>query len=124
MRIIFYLAISSILLMSCNDAKLTATDIKYTDLPKDVKTHIFKDEFYDLNKPVRFKVENHKTFLPWVIETKLIRLEDNKSYEIDFEKEYSISTLIIFEDYLYTTNNYNIYIKDSLKYTFSKYKLN
>ena len=84
--------------MSCKDVKLTEKDIKYTDLPKEVKTHIFKDEFYDLNKPVRFKIQNHKTFLPWVNETKLIRLKDNKSYEIDFEKEYRISTLIIFED--------------------------
>jgi hypothetical protein len=110
-----------VFLISCNDVELIETDIKYSNLPKEVKTFIFKDNFYDLNKPIRFKLESRKTFLPWIYETKLIRLKDNKSYKIDFDKEYSSSSLIISDDYLFTTNNYNVYIEDSLKYTFTKY---
>jgi hypothetical protein len=113
----------SIFLISCNDIELIETDIRYSDLPKEVKTHILKDDFYDLNKPIRFKLESRKTFLPWIYETKLIRLEDNKSYKIDFDKEYSSSSLIISDDYLFTTSNYNVYIEDSLKYTFKKYQI-
>ena len=121
MRRRLFVLVLSVFLISCNDVELIETDIKYSNLPKEVKTFIFKDNFYDLNKPIRFKLESRKTFLPWIYETKLIRLKDNKSYKIDFDKEYSSSSLIISDDYLFTTNNYNVYIEDSLKYTFTKY---
>lgn len=121
MRRRLFILVLSVFLISCNDVELIETDIKYSNLPKEVKTFIFKDNFYDLNKPIRFKLESRKTFLPWIYETKLIRLKDNKSYKIDFDKEYSSSSLIISDDYLFTTNNYNVYIEDSLKYTFTKY---
>lgn len=84
---------------------------------------MFESKFYDLNRPIRFKVVDEITFLPWIYKTKIIRIKDNKSYKIDFNKEFRISTLIISEDYVYTTNNYNIYEVDSLKYSFTKYRL-
>ncbi|MBU8882473.1 hypothetical protein CBW16_10810 [Flavobacteriaceae bacterium JJC] len=121
MKTIIYIAISSLILIGCNDLTLIKSDIKYSDLPREVKDKIFENEFYDLNEPAKFKIESSKTLLPWIHETELIRINDNKSYKIDFDKEYNSSTLVIFENYLYTTNNYNIYKSDSLYYTFSKY---
>ncbi len=120
MRIITYILILSTTIISCNDLKLIKSDIEYSKLPIEVKDYIFESKFKDLNKPEKYKVENYQTLLPWIYKTKIIRLRDNKSYKINFDKEFNISTLII-NDSLYTTNNYNIYPIDSLKYTFSKY---
>ena len=121
MRIKIYTLILSLLFISCNEIQLVESNIKYTDLPTEVKKSIFEDKFVDLNKPKKYREESSKTFLPWIYETRLIRIKDNKSYKIDFNKEYDSSTLIVLGDYLYTTNNYNIYEQDSLTYTFSKY---
>ena len=121
MRIKIYTLILSLLFISCNEIQLVESNIKYTDLPTEVKKSIFEDKFVDLNKPKKYREESSKTFLPWIYETRLIRIKDNKSYKIDFNKEYDSSTLIVLDDYLYTTNNYNIYEQDSLTYTFSKY---
>lgn len=121
MRIKIYTLILSLLFISCNEIQLVESNIKYTDLPTEVKKNIFEDKFVDLNKPKKYREESSKTFLPWIYETRLIRIKDNKSYKIDFNKEYDSSTLIVLGDYLYTTNNYNIYEQDSLNYTFSKY---
>ena len=121
MRIKTLLFVLSIFFISCNKIQLVEADIKYTDLPKEVKNHIFKDQFVDLNNPKKYKKESKKTFLPWINKTRLIRLTDNKSYKIDFNKEYRSSTIIVLDDFLYTTNDYNIYEQDSIKYTFSKY---
>ena len=121
MSIKIYTLILSLLFISCNEIQLVESNIKYTDLPTEVKKNIFEDKFVDLNKPKKYREESRKTFLPWIYETRLIRIKDNKSYKIDFNKEYDSSTLIVLDDYLYTTNNYNIYEEDSLTYTFSKY---
>ena len=121
MSIKIYTLILSLLFISCNEIQLVESNIKYTDLPTEVKKNIFEDKFVDLNKPKKYREESRKTFLPWIYETRLIRIKDNKSYKIVFNKEYDSSTLIILDDYLYTTNNYNIYEEDSLTYTFSKY---
>jgi len=121
MRIKTLLFVLSIFFISCNKIQLVEADIKYTDLPKEVKNHIFKDQFVDLNNPKKYKEESKKTFLPWINKTRIIRLTDNKSYKIDFNKEYRSSTIIVLDDFLYTTNDYNIYEQDSIKYTFSKY---
>jgi len=121
MRIKIITFVLSIFFVSCNKIQLVESDIKYKYLPNEVKKHIFEDNFIDLNNPKKYKEESRKTFLPWIYETRLIRLTDNESYKIDFDKEYRSSTLIILDDFLYTTNNYNIYEQDSLKYTFSKY---
>ena len=121
MSIKIYTLILSLLFISCNEIQLVESNIKYTDLPTEVKKNIFEDKFVDLNKPKKYREESRKTFLPWIYETRLIRIKDNKSYKIDFNKEYDSSTLIVLDDYLYTTNNYNIYEQDSLTYTFSKY---
>ena len=123
MKIIIYIGILSLITIGGNDLKLIKSDINYFDLPKEVKAKIFENEFCDLNEPVKFKIESKKTFLPWIYKTKLIRLKDNKSYKINFDKEYNSSTLIILKDSLHTTNNYNVYKKDSLSYKFSKYLL-
>ena len=121
MRIKILTLVLSIFLISCNKIQLVESNIKYTELPNEIKQHMFEDNFIDLNNPKKFKEESRKTFLPWIYETQLIRLSDNKSYKIDFNKEYRSSTFIILDDFLYTTNDYNIYEQDSLKYTFSKY---
>lgn len=121
MRIKIFTLVLAVFFVSCNKIQLVESDIKYTDLPNEVKKHIFEDKFIDLNNPKKYKEESRKTFLPWIYETRLIRLTDNESYKIDFDKEYRNSTLVILDNFLYTTNNYNIYKRDSLKYTFSKY---
>ena len=123
MRVTILTFVLSIFILSCNKIQLVEADLKYTDLPREVKKHIFEDQFVDLNYPKKYKEESRKTFLPWIYETRLVRLTDNKSYKIDFNKEYRSSTLIIMDDFLYTTNDYNIYQQDSVKYTFSKYML-
>ena len=121
MRIKIHTLILSLLFISCNEIQLVESNIKYTDLPTEVKKNIFDGKFVDLNRPKKYREESSKTFLPWIYETRLIRIKDNKSYKIDFNKEYDSSTLIVLDNYLYTTNNYNIYEQDSLTYTFSKY---
>src|SRR5690606_20299636 len=117
MRIKILSILLTIFFISCNKIQLVKSDIKYNDLPNQIKENIFNDQFVDLNNPNKYKVEYKKTFLPWIKETRIIRLTDNKSYEIDFDKEYCSSTLIILDDFLFTTNNYNIYQQDSIKYT-------
>ena len=121
MRIKILSILLTIFFISCNKIQLVKSDIKYNDLPNQIKENIFNDQFVDLNNPNKYKVEYRKTFLPWINETRIIRLTDNKSYEIDFDKEYCSSTLIILDDFLFTTNNYNIYEQDIIKYAFSKY---
>lgn len=123
MRVAILAFVLSIFIISCNKIQLVEADLKYTDLPKEVKKHIFEDQFVDLNNPKKYKEESRKTFLPWIYETRLVRLTDNKSYKIDFNKEYRSLTLIIIDDFLYTTNDYNVYEQDSVKYTFSKYMI-
>lgn len=111
----------TIFFISCNKIQLVKSDIKFADLPNQVKQNIFKDQFVDLNNPNKYKVEYRKTFLPWINETRIIGITDNKSYKIDFNKEYCSSTLIVLDDFLFTINNYNIYEQDIIKYAFSKY---
>ena len=120
-NITFTLVLSGLFYSSQDRLQLVDSNIKYTDLPSEVKVHIFKGEFVDLNNPNKYSIESYQTLLPWVYESRLIRLKDNKAYQLDFDGEYDHLTFIIKDDYLYKTNNYNIYEHDSLKYTFAKY---
>jgi len=124
-------------LLSCESVGIEYCDKKtlhYSELPKEVKNVIFEgyfkdpyssniySSFKDLNEPYRYFESSEQTFLPWVYRQYLHRIEDGKIFKIDISSEDG-SKKIVFNDYLYVAQHYNIYKSDSSNYSFTRYTL-
>jgi hypothetical protein len=122
-----FTAFLSIFLLSCNSKgidRLEKTILSYSELPDEVKQHIFMQDFIDLNKPEKYKevTKQHK-FLPWIYETEIHRISDSKVFKMKSLKGEWGSHLILLNDYLFIPNHYNIYVDDSLNCNFSRFRL-
>ncbi len=124
---LIFAAFLSIIQLSCNSEgidRLEKKKLNYSELPNEVKKHIFIKDFIDLNKPIKYnEVSKQHNFLNWTFETEIHRKSDSKIFEMKSLKGEWGSHLIILNDYLYIPNHYNIYETDSLSYNFSRYKL-
>jgi hypothetical protein len=124
-------------LLSCESVGIEYCDkqtLHYSELPKEVKSVIFKDyfkdphssniysNFKDLNEPYRYFETSEQTFLPWVYKQYLHRIEDGKIFKIDISSEYG-ANIIVLNNCLYVAQHYNIYESDSSNYSFTKYVL-
>jgi hypothetical protein len=117
----------SIVLYGCDSKgvdRLEKTILPYSELPIEVKQHIFTNDFIDLNDPQKYKqvIKQHK-FLRWIYETEIHRISDSKNFKMKSLKGEWGYHLILLNDYLYIPNHYNIYVNDSLNYNFSRFKL-
>ena len=124
-------------LLSCNSSGIENCDIAtlhYSELPKEVKNVLFEgyfkdphssniySNFKDLNEPYRYFETIEQTSLPWVYMQYLHRIEDGRTFKIDINSEHG-GNIIVFNDYLYVAQHYNIYKSDSSNYSFTRYKL-
>lgn len=128
----------AILLLSCNSTgveSLNTTIVKYADLPIGVKKVMFASDYVEndgkvslnlyteLNEISKYDyMSKQHTLMPWVHVGQLVRKSDKKEFELNFSTEHS-SKYVVYNDYLYVPRHYNIYMKDSLKYSFSRFKL-
>lgn len=117
----------STLLLGCNSKgvdRLEKIILPYSELPNEVKQQIFSYDFMDLNEPSRYKeVLKTHSFLRWIKETEIHRISDSKIFKMkSLNGEWGYH-LIILDNYLYIPNHYNIYEPDSLKYNFTRFKL-
>jgi hypothetical protein len=134
-QLIFYLI--SFGLLSCDSLGIENCDKKtfhYSELPKEVKNVIFENyfkdphssnihsNFKDLNEPYKYYETNEQTFLPWVYEQHIHRIEDGKIFKIDISSEHGANKIML-NDYLFVAKHYNIYKTDSSKYSFTRYTL-
>lgn len=121
-----------LLLASCSKDvdinKLKQQKIFFTKLPRSVKIAFFKEQeedFLELNVPHRYNFYiEQKLFLPWVYNTILVTPRGKK---IKISRPYDGSErggrYIVFGDSLYIANHYNIYLHDSVNYSFTKFLL-
>lgn len=124
------LSIALFLLLSCEmttDDDLEKTTLHYTELPKPVKYAFFDWSDYrhiqELNIPERYEYSSKQTFmLPWVYKGYISKKGSNKKYRIDPNGIYG-SAYVVYGDSLYMSNQWNIYAKDSLTYTFTRFIL-
>ena len=120
------LFISVILLISCNSRNINGLNketIDYSSLPHEVKSWIFEVNFKDLNQPNKYYTETRQErFFPWIYHIDIHRKTDDKIFETELSGEHG-SRYIIYEDYLYIPNHYNIYKADSLDYKFTRFNL-
>lgn len=129
-------------IISCTKSidKLEKTEIAYEELPINVKKRFFApnrgmhywlensndyneyDDFYkDLNTPSKYQYySNQQKIFPWIYDGYIENIITKKRYLIGFNKSVNY---IIWGDSLYIPNNYNLYAKDSLTYTFTRYIL-
>jgi hypothetical protein len=124
--ILTYSILISIVMYGCNSKgvdRLEKTILPYSELPNEVKQHIFSNDFIDLNNPNKYKAVSKKhKLLGWIYETEIHRKSDSKIFKMESLKGEWGSHLIILGDYLYIPNHYNIYEHDSLKYNFTRFK--
>ena len=127
-----------LLMISCNSTGIEnqkRSIIKFQNLPSEVKKEMFLDDkikhegniklklFSELNEIPKYDyVSNQSSSMPWVKEGEIIRKSDGKRFELNFSSEHR-AKYVVLEDYLYVPRHYNIYMKDSLKYSFSRFKL-
>ena len=120
------LFISIILLISCNSRNINGLNketIDYRSLPHEVKSWIFEVNFKDLNQPNKYYTERRQERLfPWIYHIDIHRKTDDKIFETELNGEHG-SRYIIYKDYLFIPNHYNIYKADSLDYTFTRFHL-
>lgn len=118
--------ISLIFLISCNSRNINGLDketVEYQSLPNEVKEWIFDEGFKDLNEPNKYYSERRQgKFFPWIYHIDIHRKSDDKIFETELSGEYG-SRYIIYKDYLFIPNHYNIYKADSLDYTFTRFHL-
>ena len=118
--------ISIIFFISCNSRNINRLDketIAYSSLPDEVKKSIFDETFKDLNNPPKYftKRRQEKYFL-WIYHIDIHRKSDEKIFDTELSGEHG-SRYIIYKDYLFIPNHYNIYKADSLDYTFTRFRL-
>ncbi len=126
-----------ILFLSCNSTEirnLNNKTIKYSNLPQEVKDVVFKPYypdpsdstrstfFIDLNNPPRYIEISKQSFLPWIYNSELHRIEDDKIFKLNFNAEYEYK-IVVLEDFLYIPKHSNIFKSDSLTYSFSRFSL-
>jgi hypothetical protein len=132
------LLLYTILFSSCNSTgieNMNTSIIKYDNLPNEVKKVMFENDyieedgninlklFTELNEPSNYEyVSKQHWLMSWVYEGEIVRKLDEKRFKLDFNTEHR-SKYVILNDYLYVPRHYNIYMKDSLKYSFSRFKL-
>lgn len=124
-HLIFILIFSS-LIISCKSVKLDKlekTTLSYSDLPLEIKKHIFNENFYDCSQPKKYKVISKQDFIfGWIYYTEIHRISDRKFIKMkEFKQEWG-NHIIILNDYLYFPNHYNINESDCLKYNFTRIK--
>ena len=140
-KIVFF--VLSFVLVSCETPinSLEKKKMSYQELPKPVKERIFnlygdlpeeeqdrieyKHIFRDLNKPPKYEsYTKQEFFFRWIYNGYLKSKETKKVYSLKKETtEEKGSESIIYGDSLYIPNHYNIYGKDSLSYTFTRFIL-
>jgi hypothetical protein len=127
----------SLVLLSCNSKEIENCEKKtlhYSELPKEVKNVIFEgyfkdphssniySSFKDLNEPYRYFETTEQTFLPWIYDQYLNRIDDEKKFKIDITSEHGAKKIVL-NDYLFVAMHYNIYERDSSNYSFTRYTL-
>lgn len=128
-----------IIFSSCNSTgieNLNTSLIKYENLPNEVKKVMFENDyiekdgnislnlFTELNEIAKYQyISKQNWLMPWVYNGEIVRKSDDKRLKLDFSTEHG-SKYVIQNDYLYVPRHYNIYMKDSLNYSFSRFKLN
>ena len=98
----------------------------YGDLPEEEQDRIeYKHIFRDLNKPPKYEYyTKQEFFFRWIYNGYIKNKETKIVYTLKKEiTEERGNESIIYGDSLYISNHYNIYVKDSLKYTFTRYIL-
>ena len=125
------------LLLSCNSTEvrnLNNETVEYSDLPRDVKNVVFEPYysdpndsnrstyFIDLNNPPRYTEVSKQSFLPWIYNSELHRIDDGKIFKLNFSDEYG-HKIVILEDFLFIPQHPSIWKHDSASYTFSKFSL-
>jgi len=115
-----------IFLLSCNSTeikKLEKVTMKYSSLPNEVKKCIFDVDFIDLNNPNKYYlVSRQDKFLPWVYHSDIHRKKDEKIFKTNLSGEFGYH-YVVYKDYLFIPNHYNIYVSDSLEYSFTRFQL-
>lgn len=113
-------------LFSCNSTGINWLDKKivdYRSLPKEVKNWIFTVNFKDLNEPNKYYLERRQNkIFPWIYYNDIRREKDNKIFDTELNGEFG-NHYIIYKDFLFVPNHYNIQKSDSLKYSFTRFKL-
>lgn len=141
-KVIFLIGIMN-MVISCETPinSLEKKKINYQELPKPVKERIFslygdlpeeeqdrteyKHIFRDLNNPPKYEYyTKQEFFFRWIYNGYIKNKETKKVYTLKKEiTEERGSEFIIYGDSLYIPNHYNIYEKDSLSYTFTRFIL-
>jgi hypothetical protein len=120
------LYISLISLLGCNSRNINWLDketMGYSSLPNEVKKWIFEVDFKDLNEPNKYYLKRRQDkILPWIYYIDIHRKKDGKKFKTELNGEFG-SRYIIFNDYLFIPNHYNIYKSDSLEYSFTRFHL-
>lgn len=120
------LLISIIFLISCNSTNISRLEketIEYSSLPDEVKKTIFDETFKDINDPTKYYTKRRQEkFFPWIYHIDIHRKSDEKIFETELSGEHG-SRYIIYKDFLFIPNHYNIYKADSLDYTFTRFHL-
>jgi hypothetical protein len=126
-----------ILLLSCNSTEvknLNNETVKYSELPQEVIEVVFEPYysdpndssrstfFIDLNNPPRYTEVSKQSFLPWIYNSELHRIDDGKIFKLNFSDEFGYR-IIILEDFLFIPQHSSIWKHDSSNYTFSKFNL-
>lgn len=124
---LIFTAFLIIILFSCNYKgidRLEKSTLPYSKLPTEVKQHIFEQGYIDLNNPIKYKhVTRQHKYLHWIYESEIHRISDGRVFEMKtLDGEWG-PFMVVINNYLYIPNHYNIYEKDSLNYTFSRFKL-
>lgn len=97
--------------------------MEYSSLPNEVKRWIFEVDFKDLNDPNKYYLKRRQDkILPWVYYSDIHRKKDDKIFETELNGEFG-SRYIIYKDYLFIPNHYNIYKSDSSEYLFTRFHL-
>ncbi|OMP32589.1 hypothetical protein [Mangrovimonas sp. DI 80] len=116
-----------ILTLGCNSSQvdeLEKTIVAYQDLPTEVKQQIFKVSYIEINEPKRYVKKTKKELLfPWIYNVIFERVNDGKVFKTSGIKGEHGSTYVIYDDFLYIPNHYNIYPSDSLSYLFTRFDL-
>jgi hypothetical protein len=125
------------LLLSCNSTEvknLSNETVEYSDLPQEVKNVVFEPYysdpndsdrstfFIDLNNPPRYTEVSKQSFLPWIYNSELHRIDDGKIFKLNFSDKYGYK-IVVLEDFLYIPQHSSIWKHDSSSYTFSKFSL-
>ncbi len=104
-------------------------------MPNEVKQVMFESDyiekdgnitlklFTELNETSKYEyISKQHWLMSWVNEGEIVRNSDKNRFKLDFNSEHR-SKYVIQNDYLYVPRHYNIYMKDSLTYSFSRFEL-